>query len=385
MRLTSQLTFERVFTYLAVAAVLLVTVVVLPATGAFERPTASVASERVLEGEVIDIAAERREVAPSTLGLVETIGVRVNGERLVIERRSFDGDAQIEVRVGDSVLLSATETPNGTRYLLIEHVRRPAMAMLAVSLALLVLAIGGWRGAASIVGLAASGLVLIRFVVPAILAGSDPVYVSILGSLVIMSTTLFVAHGVHRRTVVALAGTAVALVITAVLAIVSIAAANLAGIGSEEAVTLQILSSGAIDARGLLLGSIVIGALGVLDDVTTTQAAAVFEIRSADPSLGARSLYRRGMNVGREHIASTMNTLVLAYAGASLPLLVIFAAGSEPWPILVNRELLATEIVRTLVGSIGLVSAVPATTGLAAIAAGHGSQRAQFEEVRLSS
>jgi uncharacterized membrane protein len=153
---------------------------------------------------------------------------------------------------------------------------------------------------------------------------------------------------------------------TALLATVTIAAARLTGVASEDAAVLQVLSTEQLSASGLLLGGIIIGALGVLDDVTVAQASAVFELRSANRLLGPLDLYRRAMNVGRDHIAATVNTLVLAYAGASLPLLMLLAVQGEPLAIQVNREFIAIEIVRSLVGSIGLVAAVPLTTVIAA-------------------
>jgi uncharacterized membrane protein len=159
-------------------------------------------------------------------------------------------------------------------------------------------------------------------------------------------------------------------VLTALLARATISFGKLSGIASEDAVTLQILSDGAIDPRGLLLAGIIIGALGVLDDVTVSQASAVFELRHANPMLRTMDLFTRAMNIGRDHIASTVNTLMLAYAGASLPLLIILASQPEPFSTLINREFLATEIFRALVGSIGIVAAVPLTTLLASLAAG---------------
>ncbi len=221
----------------------------------------------------------------------------------------------------------------------------------------------------SLIGLVASLIVILRFLIPAVLSGADPITVTVAGALLVMATTLFVAHGVSRRSVVALAGTAGALLVTALLAAVTIRFAELTGIATDDAATLQALLPGQIDARGLLLSGIIIGALGVLDDVTMTQSSAVFELRAANPRLGPEELTRRGMNVGRDHIAATLNTLVLAYAGGALPLLVILSAGAEPFDTLISRDLLATEIARTLVGSAGLVLAVPITTALAAAAA----------------
>ncbi len=362
----------RAAAYAAIAALLLVVTVVLPATGAFDLPDAGFEVLPTTEATVISIEeVERFESAGRTV-VNERIEVALDGgERTVIDvTRRLDDLVGIDPQPGDLVLLSISETPEGPRYFISDHVRRFPLWVLTLAFAGAVLAIGRWHGLASLVGLGASFLVIVRYIVPAILAGFDPLMIAITGSMVIMSTTLFIAHGVGWKTVVALAGTTAALLLTALLAGFGIGFAKLTGIATDEAATLQILSTGTIDARGLLLGGIIIGALGVLDDVTMAQASSVFELRRANPLLGTRELYHRGMRVGRDHIASTVNTLVLAYAGASLPLLIILASGAEPLGTLVNRDVIATEVVRTLVGSIGIVAAVPITTALAGLAAG---------------
>ncbi|HEY7293898.1 MAG TPA: YibE/F family protein, partial [Dehalococcoidia bacterium] len=174
------------------------------------------------------------------------------------------------------------------------------------------------------------------------------------------------SHGINRKTTTALAGTAIALALTAVLASVSIGLARLSGLADDEASTLNIITRGGINAEGLLLAGMIIGALGVLDDVCVAQASAVFELRAANQALHGFELFERAMNIGRDHIASTVNTLFLAYAGAALPLLIILSLGTESASTLISREFLATEIVRTLVGSLGIVASVPLTTALAA-------------------
>ena len=206
-----------------------------------------------------------------------------------------------------------------------------------------------------------------RFVIPGILAGLDPVVIAILGSLVLVSTTLLLAHGPNLRTLLAMVATALALIATGVLATGCVALLELGGLAQEDSAQLFVMTLGTIDPRGLLLAGFVIGALGVLDDVTVTQVSTVHELRAADPGLGVRELYRRAMNVGRDHVASTVNTLLLAYVGAALPLLLVLASQGESLGVLIQRELFATEVARTLVGSLGIVGAVPLTTLLAAV------------------
>lgn len=209
-------------------------------------------------------------------------------------------------------------------------------------------------------------LVLIKFVIPAILEGSDPLLVAIVGGSVIMFLALYLAHGLNAATTTAVLGTLASLLLTGLLAVFFVNISIFTGAGSEEAVFLQI-SQSQVNLQGLLLASIIIGTLGVLDDVTVTQASAVWELQKANPEYGIGNLYRAAIRIGRDHIASTVNTLVLAYVGASLPLLILFSVSNRPLGQILNTENVAEEIVRTLVGSIGLVASVPITTGLAAL------------------
>lgn len=215
-------------------------------------------------------------------------------------------------------------------------------------------------------GLGLSLLVVTLFVLPALLAGSNALLVALVGSAAVMFTVLYLAHGVRVQTSIAVLGTLASLLLTVVLAEVFVRASSLTGLGSDETGLIS-ATVGTVDLRGLLLAGIVIGSLGVLDDVTVTQSSAVWELHLANPAASARELYRSGIRIGRDHIASTVNTLVLAYVGASLPLLVVYSlAGSQLQDVLTS-EVVAQEVVRTLVGSIGLVAAVPLTTMLAAL------------------
>jgi uncharacterized membrane protein len=173
------------------------------------------------------------------------------------------------------------------------------------------------------------------------------------------------AHGFGPKTTVALLGTLASLVLTAVLASVFVEAAQISGLASEEA-TIVRLGAAQIDLAGLILGGVVIGALGAIDDMTVTQASAVWELRTANPEMPRRELLRSGLRIGRDHVAATVNTLFLAYAGASMPLLILFILSRQSLATVANGEVVATEIIRTLVGSVGLVASVPITTWLAA-------------------
>jgi uncharacterized membrane protein len=223
---------------------------------------------------------------------------------------------------------------------------------------------------AALGGLLVSGAVILWFLLPALLDGQNPLAVAMVASSVIAFTAIFLTHGIHERSTVALLGTLTSLILTGVLALTFAAATTLTGLAGEDTGFLRALA-GELDFRGLLLAGIVIGALGVLDDVTVTQASAVWELARADPAMSRRSLYRAALRIGRDHISSTVNTLVLAYAGAALPLLLVLVVAERSIGTVITGELVAIEVVRTLVGSIGLVASVPITTALAAWVVGN--------------
>ena len=258
--------------------------------------------------------------------------------------------------------------PAGPAYTLVDFERRGPMLWLAVAFAALVVLFVRLRGALSLLGLAISLAVVLAFIVPAILDGGSPLAVAIVGSLAVMLATISLAHGLGPKSLAAMLGTAVSLALVALLASVFTNVANLTGLASEEATIL--LQGGAdVSLEGLLLAGIVIAALGVLDDVTVSQASTVLALRSANPRLSFSDLYGAAFRVGRDHVSATVNTLVLAYVGASLPLLLIFSSGEIGLIDAVNTELIAKEVVGTLVGSIGLIAAVPVTTALTALVA----------------
>ena len=359
--------------YAAVGLLLLVFVVVLPAAGVFETPSINPFDGETSEGVVVTIEETGREQTAGGVTVVsERIEVRLEGDETVTVDRQVTGDDAFAIKVGpgDDVLVTAYEAGGETVYFIADRLRTFPLWVLGAVFAAAVVLIGRWRGVWSLVGLVASFLVIVRFIVPAILSGMSPLAATLIGASVIMTTTLVLAHGASRKTGAALVGTVLSLLLAVLLATFAVEVTALTGLAGDQEATLELLSGGSIDARGVLLGGIIIGALGVLDDVTATQSSAIFELRRANPLLGAGELFARGLNVGRDHIASTVNTLVLAYAGAALPLIVILSVQPEPLGLLISREQIATEIVRTLVGSIGIVAAVPITTGIAALAAG---------------
>jgi uncharacterized membrane protein len=279
------------------------------------------------------------------------------------------GPGAPEVAAGDKLVLIQTEgTASGADYQILDHQRGRGMWVLGIAFALAVVAFGRWRGLAALGGLAITFGVLLLFIVPAILDGRSPLLVAVVGSAAIMLSVLYLTHGFTVPTSVAVLGTLASLTLTGLLAAVATAALNLSGVGTEETNFLSLTFSD-VNMQGLLLAGILIGSLGVLDDVAVTQAVTVSELARADPALPAIGLYRAASRVGRAHITSVINTLVLAYAGASLPLLILLAAGNAPLGQTLTTQMLAQEIVRSAVGTMGLIAAVPITTALAAMAA----------------
>jgi uncharacterized membrane protein len=273
--------------------------------------------------------------------------------------------------VGDAVVLSfgGGNPGDSTSYQLADFQRGVPLLLLAVLFAAAVLLLGRWQGLAALGALVLSFVVLVLFVLPAILAGESPLAVAVVGAGLIMFVVLYLTHGLSARTSTAVLGTLVSLALIGVLGAVFSAFAKLTGLDQETANLVSLLGHG-IDTRGLLLAGTIIGALGVLDDVTVTQTSAVWELRRANPSLGFRELYAAGSRIGRDHLSSVVNTLVMAYAGAALPLLLAFTLSGRSVGEILTAQEVAQEVVRTLVGSIGLVAAVPITTALATFVAG---------------
>ncbi len=276
-------------------------------------------------------------------------------------------DSAAEIHEGDRLVVHYEPgNPPELRYFFQDFQRGRPLILLAVLFAVAVLVLGRWQGLRALVALGITGVVLVAFAFPAILDGQDPTAVALIAAVVIAVGALYLTHGVNDMTTVALLGTFAALVVTAALAALFTDLANFTGFGSEDAFYLR-FASAQIDVRGLILAGIIIGSLGVLDDVTVTQASAVWQLHEANPGYSVRQLYSAAVTIGRDHIASTVNTLVLAYAGASLPLLLLFAGAGRSLSEVAVGELVAVEVVRTLVGSIGLVATVPLTTALAAV------------------
>jgi uncharacterized membrane protein len=274
------------------------------------------------------------------------------------------------VRAGDQVVVSVVSDPAdpaAQRYGIVDHRRGVPLLLLGLLFAVVIVAFGRRRGLASLAGLAACFALLLIFVLPGIISGHPPLLVAVVGAALVMFVIMYLVHGISVRTSVAVLGTLGALLVTGVLGYLAAIVTHLTGVGGDDELALFITIPD-LDLRGVLLAGIIIGSLGVLDDVTVSQAATVGELARADPTLSRWQLYRAGTRVGRAHVASVVNTLVLAYAGASLPLLLLIVlntSGRDTAAVLTAQPI-AQEIIRSVVATIGLVTAVPLTTALAA-------------------
>ncbi|MEV5593478.1 YibE/F family protein [Streptomyces sp. NPDC052496] len=350
-----------------------------PSGVGFDQPTEKAKVVKVEEVNCADVHAQQQQ-QPSQQQPGAPAGTQPakHCERAVIEvttgkdtGRRFESivtpDATRHYEAGQGVVVAyAPKAPKDLQYSVTDVDRTFPMWVLAAIFAAAVVVVGRLRGLLALVALVVSFLVLTLFILPAILQGSNPLVVAIVGGSAIMLVALYMCHGLTARTSVAVLGTLVSLLLIGLLGSLFIGWALLTGNTDDQTGLVHGLYPD-IEIRGLLLAGIIIGSLGVLDDVTVTQTAAVWELKEADPSAGWRKLYTAAMRIGRDHIASVVNTLVLAYAGAALPLLLLFSIAQSSVGTVATSEVVAEEVVRTLVGSIGLVASVPLTTLLAAL------------------
>jgi uncharacterized membrane protein len=325
-------------------------------------------------GDRVDATVTAAEIGPCSYDSAtecNTVSARIasgpdEGTFATLETDVATRTPVAELEVGDDIVLNdaGPDVDAAARYSFADVQRRAPLVVLALIFGVAVVALGRLRGLLALVGIGITVAVLLGFVFPALLRGASPLGVALSAAIVIAVSTIYLAHGVSDRTTVALVGTIASLLLTAALGAAFGAAAHLSGLASEESLSLLTFAP-ELDFRGLLLAATIIGALGVLDDVTITQVSAVWELHDSDPRVGARGLYSAGIRIGRDHIASTVNTLVLAYTAAALPMLLLFSQPGLAVGEVLTTETVAVEIVQTLVGSIGLVASVPLTTALA--------------------
>jgi uncharacterized membrane protein len=302
---------------------------------------------------------------------IELDGGLYRGDRVTLEwggRPALNANGLLAP--GDHVLVSQQRSDSNTRVYAIEDVvRLPSLIPFVVALVVALVAVARWKGLASLAGLAGSIAVFLLAIVPAVQRGDDPLVATLAGALAVLVVAVFVVHGVNRKSVAALVGTAACLVIVVVLAALALSAAHVTGLGSEEAVFLAIGSAGRIDLHRLVLAGIIVGSLGALVDMGIGQASATFELAAAHDEMRGPRLYASALNVGRDHIGSLVNTLALAYFGGAMPVIVLLSLGVLPVSLSANSEAIIGSIIAVLVASIGLVLCVPITTAVAVLLA----------------
>jgi uncharacterized membrane protein len=320
----------------------------------------------VIDGHVVQVLASGdHEGAKYQRLAVQLDGSLYRGEVVELEwdgRRALNENGFLAP--GDRVLLTLSREGNNRTYTITEIVRLPSLWPFIVLLAVALVAVGRWKGVASLAGLGASIAVFLLAVLPAVRSGDDPLLATLLGSVGVLVVAVFVVHGFNRKSVAALLGTLGALVLVLVLAAVAISVARITGLGTEDAIFVFVGSAGRIDMPRLVLAGVVVGSLGALVDMAVGQASTVWEL-SAAGELRGRKLYASALNVGRDHIGSLVNTLALAYFGGALPLIVLVSLGFQPLAVSINSEEITQSVMAVLIASIGLVLCVPLTTAIA--------------------
>lgn len=319
-----------------------------------------------LEGKIVEVLRVTEIESAGSLITSQVFRVELVSGSSIEAESGIDQSANRTYETGDKVIVRKNLDPEGNEsYIVTDYVRRDSLLALTVLFILVTLIITRRWGLTSIIGMIYSFFIIFKILLPQILAGSDPITVTIISALFIIPVTFYLSHGINTKTTTAIMGTLIALVITGALATFFVYTSKLSGLSSEESGFLFAFFGEKINTRGLLLAGIIIGSLGVLDDVTISQAAVVEELKKSNVKLSSKELFQASMRVGHDHITSMVNTLILVYAGASLPLLLLFLDSSQKLGTVINQEIIAEEIIRTLVSSIGIVLAVPITSMIA--------------------
>lgn len=331
-------------------------------------------AENIFEARVLKILEERvrisddgKEFKQQNLRL-EGIEGEWKGKQF-----NFQGISEFEVissniyKPGDKVIIDFAQDADGNYiFFILDYVRRGPLLFLAGLFALAIILIGKWKGLRSLLSLGVSFAIIMYFIIPQILAGQNPLFIGILGSLAILLFLIYITEGFNKKSHLAVLSISISLLLTGGLAFLFSYFSRLTGTAQEDVMYLMGIGKGMVDFRGLLLVGILIGALGVLDDMVISQIEAVVQIKNANPKIKDKELLKKSFEIGRSHLGAIINTLFLAYVAVSLPFLLLFSAGSTAtFSQVINNELIATEIIRTLVGSIGIALALPISTIIA--------------------
>jgi len=332
--------------------------------------------QEYVKAVVVQIVSQGEKETFGYKNLFQTLRVKITtgpdtGKYTVVENgRDTHITKDQEVAVGEEIILTKTVSISGQiSYIVFDIYRLNPLILLIAVFFVLIFLVSGLKGFGSLLGMIFSLGVILNFIVPNILLGKDPLTITIIGSILILLVTTYLAHGISKKTTVALISTLIALILTALFSIAAINFAHITGLGNEDFFTLQFGPTDFINIKGLFLSGIIIGTLGALNDITTTQSATIFELKKTNSRLTFSELMQKGFSVGREHIASLVNTLVLAYAGSSLAIFIFLIINPIhlPYWVILNNEIISDEVIRIVAGSIGLVLSVPIVTLIAAL------------------
>lgn len=334
--------------------------------------TAATQDTQYVEAEVLRVDDKtnivQKEIAGVSMQRIELVvtSKENRGKKITIETSTLPATIGETLKKGDKVIVGRIINPEGKQiYYIADFVRKRELLILFALFVAFVLFIGRLQGIFSFIGMLTSFYVIMNVIIPQILQGVNPVGITLIGSLIIIPVTFYLAHGLNKKTTIAVVSTFISLALTGALAYFFVDFVRLTGFAMEEAIFIQQLKGSLINIKNLLLAGIIIGALGILDDITISQTSVVEKLAEANPKYSFKELYFHAMSVGRDHIASLVNTLILVYAGAALPLFLLFSDAKLALSPIINHEIIATEIVRTLIPSIGIIAAVPITTLLA--------------------
>ncbi len=342
--------------------ILFVLIIIFGVSVAFNTPifanTEDTEAITKYKGEVIEVIEAKEYEENGIKVMEEKVTVRLENGKEFENYRYGVSKAFVKYKVGDKVIVYE----NGENLFIAEYNRSQGILILFVLFIIVTIAIAKKYGILSLFAMAISFAMIFKVILPNIISGYDPVLVVILASLVIIPVTFYTSHGFSTKTTIAIISTIFALIIAGILSKYFMELTYLNGMDSEESIFIQLGEVGDVNLRGLFLAGMIVSLLGVLDDVTVSQASVVFQLDDVNKKMSFKELYSRAISVGKDHISSMINTLVLVYAGASFPMLLLFVNSSRDFNELINVEYISAEIVRTLVGSIGLVLAIPIVT-----------------------
>lgn len=340
--------------------------------GLLQTPSAyAQLQESRYEARVVKIIEEKQINIAGKNQLYQKIGLNITsgdlkGRNIISENGKIPITYVPKYKTGDEVYITKTNNlGEKDTFLITDYIRRTPIYWLFAFFVILTILVGRLRGTLSLLGMAISFLTIFFYILPNIISGKDPILIAISASVFLIPITFYLSHGINGKTTSAVISTIVSMIVVGFLSNISIEAIHLSGFSSDEASFIQSSTHGLINLQGLLLAGILIGALGIMDDITISQSAIVYKLKETNPTLNFGQIWNKTMDIGKDHIASIVNTLVLVYTGASLPLLLLFVNSTIPFSEVINYEMLAEEIVRTLVSSIGLILAVPITTFIA--------------------